>query len=440
MRKAPGDAEPRVALGTVRNVDLDRRQFLGLGAAGVLGAATLGRGALAGAAHAAGGDGPYGPLLPPDANGLMLPEGFASRELARSTHPVGPQGHVWHTFPDGGAVFRAGPGWIYTSNSELAPTGGAGALRFDADGQIVAAYPILTDTQTNCAGGATPWGTWLSCEEHPEGQVWECDPTGEEPAVVRPALGVFRHEAVAVDPKREQLYLTEDDGNGRLYRFTPDRYPDLDAGTLEVAVVDDNDGVTWRPVPDPSGTSAPTREQVPESTAFDGGEGIWYRKGIVYFATKGDITVWKYDVKRARIEKLLDATARSSEVSAVDNLTLTPGGDVLIAEDQETAAELVLVTPTGETASLLQLGPPHDGSELCGPAFAPDGSRLYVSSQRGAGGAGVTYEVTGPVRRAGRPVYTPPAAASALAGVTPGAALALTAAAVVWRLRNGAES
>src|SRR5690606_16505945 len=79
-------------------------------------------------------------------------------------------------------------------------TGGAGAIRFAADGSIVDAYGILDGTLSNCAGGLTPWGTWLSCEEwedtegYAAGRVWECDPFGVEDAVARPALGICKHE------------------------------------------------------------------------------------------------------------------------------------------------------------------------------------------------------------------------------------------------------
>ncbi|HEX6310305.1 MAG TPA: alkaline phosphatase PhoX [Acidimicrobiia bacterium] len=397
---------------------MERRRFLQLTGMVAGGAVLAGRmpglGTLAAPARAAGGPSPYGPLLEADANGILLPEGFTSVEIGRAGQPVGASGYEWHEFPDGGAVFEAdGGGWIYTSNSEHPSVGegGVGALRFDEGGEVVDAYPILTGTQTNCAGGHTPWGTWLSCEEHDGGQVWECDPTGRDEAVVRPALGVFIHEAVAVDPKREQLYLTEDAEDGRFYRFTPARFPDLDDGVLEVAAASDRGRVRWLEVPDPSATGTPTREQVAESSAFDGGEGIWYHRGTVYFTTKGDTKVWAYDAKRETLAVVHDpAEDAASPVSSVDNITMTPTGDLLVAEDQTDDQELVLISPDGAATALLRMDARHSGSELCGPAFSPDGRHLYFSSQRGGGdggiGAGVTYAVTGPFeqrrRRQGR--------------------------------------
>ena len=131
---------------------------------------------------------------------------------------------VWHIFSDGAATYPTGDGgWILVSNCE-APAqtgGGASAIRFSPDGQIADAYRILGDTNTNCAGGPTPWGTWLSCEEIDAGQVWECDPNGQKAAVAHPALGLFNHEAVCVDPDGKRLYLSEDEGDGGFYRFTP---------------------------------------------------------------------------------------------------------------------------------------------------------------------------------------------------------------------------
>jgi secreted PhoX family phosphatase len=127
--------------------------------------------------------------------------------------------------------------------------------------------------------------------------VWECDPTGARAEVALPALGRWRHEAAAVDPDGEALYLTEDDPAGRLYRFTPDSYPDLAAGRLEAAVVDTGGAVTWVPVADPSAGFGPVHDQVPEATVFPGNEGIWYHDGTVVFTSKGDNRVHAIDLE-----------------------------------------------------------------------------------------------------------------------------------------------
>jgi secreted PhoX family phosphatase len=139
-----------------------RRSFLKLGAAAVLAPALSGwKQAFAGPAVA--GPSPYGALGGPDANGVALPSGFTARLLATTGEPVGRTGYNWHGAPDGGACFAAAGGWVYVSNSELSGTrGGAGALKFDAHGNLSAAYAILAGTKWNCAGGATPWDTWLS--------------------------------------------------------------------------------------------------------------------------------------------------------------------------------------------------------------------------------------------------------------------------------------
>lgn len=340
----------------------------------------------------------FGPLREPDENGIRLPPGFSSRALARSGDAVAGTDHVWHAAPDGGAVFARRDGWVYVSNSERSPGGGVGALRFGPDGEIRAAYPILSGTRRNCAGGATPWGTWLSCEEVETGLVYECDPSGVAAAVARPALGTFNHEAVAADPLERRLYLTEDRFDGRLYRFTPNAWGELASGLLEVAEVCADQKVFWHPVPNPNPPpGGPTRRQVPASTPFRGGEGIVYSAGHVYFTTKYDDRVWDLDVARRTIRELYHrASDPVGQLGGVDNMAVTPNGELLVAEDGGNM-EIVWLTSEGFGLALLRVvGQPF--SELTGPAFDPQGKRLYFSSQRGPDGHGITYEVRGPFR------------------------------------------
>lgn len=341
-------------------------------------------------------------LLPADRNGVRLPAGYSSRIVAESSvSPLGGCGYVWHAAPDGGACFAdQGGGWIYVSNSELGDTdGGAGALRFDADGKLIDAYPILQDTSLNCSGGATPWGRWLSCEEIDDGRVWECDPLGVEAAAARPALGVFKHEAVAVDSLNRKLYLTEDQPDGCLYRFTPFSYPDLSAGKLEAArLIEGETGkVEWLEIKDPLASRTETRFQT-SATGFNGGEGIAYFGGKVYFTTKGDNRVWVFDINSQVLSVLYDDNAYINPVlTGVDNITVSSDGSLYVAEDGGNM-QVVVIANDGAVYPVIELEG-HDKSEIAGVAFSPDGSRLYFSSQRGKTGDdldGLTFEVQGP--------------------------------------------
>lgn len=339
----------------------------------------------------------YGPLAAANADGMRLPPGFTSRVVARSGQVVPGSSYVWHAAPDGGACFPdAGGGWTYVSNSELLTSGGAGALRFSATGAVVGAGRILSGTRANCSGGGTPWHTWLSCEEVDRGAVWEADPTGARPAVRRPAMGLFQHEAAAVDPDRRVVYLTEDHPEGCFYRFRPAAWPDLSQGVLEVLTT----ATTWQRVPDPAAVTTRTRLQVASARRFDGGEGAWYSDGSCWFTTKGDGRVWRYDAVRQRLSIAYDDGVAGAPLTGVDAILASSASELFVAEDGGDMQVCVL-SPHGRVAPFLQLVG-HDGSEVTGLALSPGGTRMYLSSQRGTTGrssGGTTYEVRGPFRR-----------------------------------------
>lgn len=394
--------------------------------------------------------------LPDPLTQIATPEGFSVRAVATSGLPVATPGslqplssYVWHNLPDGGACYsRNDGGWIYTSNSEIpgVPLGGCGAIAFNADGDVDDAYSILTGTTQNCAGGKTPWQTWVSCEETGDGQCWECDPYQPGQGVAKPALGRFAHEAIAVDPKNRVVYLTEDAGDGRFYRWVATGIDEqgggrlaLEHGTLEVMNLEGYEdncypadveklrelrGASWKPVIDADLPQGEVRAALQASgnripgTVFKGGEGLWYYElpaslregntppggnqptaGLVFWTTKGDNRVWALDIENQLVELIFDNSQIDPDFGDVDNLTISPWGDILVAEDppQSPSSRIMVVIPNEPAKVLVEVF--HPGSEICGPAFSPDGSKLYFSSQRR--GSGETYELTLPAELVG---------------------------------------
>ncbi|MFF5256304.1 PhoX family protein [Streptomyces leeuwenhoekii] len=423
------------------------------------------------AAAQAPGDGGYGPLVP-DPDGLLdLPEGFRYRVLSREGDPLRSGEGPVPSHHDGMSAFPGRGGRVHlVRNHENRATaslgvptvegltydpagkGGCTALTLGPRGEVLSERVAIAGTAVNCAGGPTPWGTWLTCEETEDkagtagyakdhGFVFEVDPADprRSGAVPLTAMGRFQHEAVAVDPRRGVVYETEDAFQkpfGLFYRFLPEKPlggpGSLRAGgrlqAMRVPGVPDLssiqetgarfDGVEWVDVPDPQAHRTPIRLQ----DFGPGGithaqklEGCYWGGRSVYFVSsfarsaEGSAAdhygqIWRYDPERRRLTLVIvfgpDTDVRLPGESP-DNICLAPSGGLMVCEDGNGAQHVFGVTRHGEVYAMARnrqnTGTPEEPEwgEFAGVTFSPDGRTMYVNCYT----PGTTFAVTGPWRR-----------------------------------------
>jgi uncharacterized protein len=309
----------------------------------------------------------------------------------------------------------------------------------DGSASLVRDFMSLNGTIVNCAGGPTPWGSWLTCEESTEGQsygwgqehgyIYEVAASAE--GLVSPvplkAMGRFVHEAVAVDPATGIVYETEDRQMAGFYRFLSRQRGVLSGGgKLEMLAIvgranyDTADGqeigrthaVHWVAIdnPDPSGTSGDTSAVFAQgftrgAARFSRLEGCWWGDGGVFFhATNGGDAkvgqVWFYRPMSVDTGTLtLVFESPSPEVlNYPDNITVSPRGGIVICEDGGGEHFIRGLTRDGRifdfARNLL------NGTEFAGACFSPDGRTLFLNIMGSTSDAGkekgVTVAIRGP--------------------------------------------
>lgn len=418
-----------------------------------------------GAANDAGG---YGKMAPTAAQNtgqklIALPEGFSYNVFGRTGDKMA-DGHRTPGAHDGMATFWVDGKIRIVRNHELRgqpsesvasasksydPTAGGGTTTLVVDPvsrMLERDWVSLSGTLVNCAGGPTPWGTWLSCEEtcagkglsqvyHKDkeqgggyakehGYIFEVSVTNNEVRRIEPykAMGRYVHEAIAVDPTTGIVYETEDAGEAGFFRFIPKVPGKLaEGGQLEMARIkgqpkfDTRRGqkagvkyeIDWVPIEDPDPKDAFSRpDSVFKEGQSKGGatfarlEGCWYGNGFIYLnATNGGDAkrgqIWRYrPIGFAGGELTLLFESPGAEVLDMpDNLCVSPRGGLVVCEDGDGQNFIRGLTPDGRLFDFA--ANVYNDSEFAGSCFGPDGNTLFVNIQN----PGITLAIWGPWER-----------------------------------------
>lgn len=338
---------------------------------------------------------------------------------------------------------------LYDRGSGLTPSGGGTTTSIynPATGVTEKQFLSLGGTELNCAGGPTPWGSWLSCEEcfqgpgrkwhwlrritrdQRHGYVFEVSAYAEGLSKAEPikAMGRFEHEACAVDENTGIVYMTEDRHHSLFYRYIPDTPGKLlDGGRLQaLALVGHSSVMThnWSAIPqtplnkplatrwielddvDPVENDLRIRGAVLGAATFARGEGLCVagdgfaftctiggpaRIGQVFTYTPSAFEGTERETEAPGQLTLIAEANASSLLRNCDNLTMAPWGDLIVCEDTSNHCGLVGISPDGSQYPIADNA--YSNSELAGVCFSPDGDIMFVNIQY----PGMTLAITGP--------------------------------------------